>query len=563
MTGQPDFFVPVRDPALPAGDSVGQDTESGFRIGWSYEPDTDPTPSVFLSLSTPLTNFGRGITIGTNGNYYVMSSTELIEVTPQGAERPFVRAGTAIASGSFTDVAADASGLIIHVASSFSQGSLYRIPYTFDSASIVSTENVIPTEGIALVDNEVWFATSTGNIARRSLQGSFLGLLVLRPAVRSTSYRFGLSVGPDKIYVTATTSATSNTPTIAVYDRNTLLRLTDETITMPTDFQGIEYRPDGLYCISGRADIYRVAFVGIPLQDFSLRRSTSGGSSWQYYNGSAWQNTEDPQPASLLQDEGIIEVPATRRFRLTLGDNWGSGTQQHQFQVRNRDELNAWSPWSDSIRVQPGTPLGVNIITPDQDDGDLSAEFNPQWTVSGGSQGYYRVTTRSLGRLLQRTVVFVTSRASHIWGTSGTDQLLTSLPNEPDEGSTLDIEVEVWSAQLVRTVGRRRATLRYTAPIHAFNLAALEESDHAAVLVTWTAPALRGANPPSSRVELWRRVEGENPLRIHNDTEPLTNNADTDAAFTDYWAPLERLLEYRVLTYGARNQTDDTAPWFE
>ena len=216
MTGQPDFFVPVRDPALPAGDSVGQDTESGFRIGWSYEPDTDPTPSVFLSLSTPLTNFGRGITIGTNGNYYVMSSTELIEVTPQGAERPFVRAGTAIASGSFTDVAADASGLIIHVASSFSQGSLYRIPCTFDSASIVSTENVIRAEGMALVGNEVWFMTIGGTIARRSLQGSFLGGLNLRPAVPDASYRFGLSVGPDKIYVTATTSATSNTPTIAI-----------------------------------------------------------------------------------------------------------------------------------------------------------------------------------------------------------------------------------------------------------------------------------------------------------------------------------------------------------
>ena len=584
MPEQPDFLLPVRDPELPAGNFVGADSGRGLAFAWTYEPEAESSVS---TVEGPFVNAGRSGGFNANATFYngrlyvVVSDSvnaRIIEMTAEGA---VLRAVTLESLGinpglrnfiGVSAIASDSSGLIVQYnfipnTGGASGGSmLARIPYSLVAGSAVS---ITASTGsaflgrIAIVDGELWAINNTNRIDRYTLTGNTVGSRVGTVSLSSTiSSTGGLEVTDNHIVVLSRSN-------ILTFTRSGAVDPLIGTIALGSTGRGVAFDGFGVfYSVTGTAELSIARLAGLPIQSFSLRRRTGPFEPWQYWNGEGtgalqWRSTETPQPASLLQDEGIIEEPVTRRFRLTLGDNWDSGTNQHQFQVRNRDQRDEWSPWSDSIRVQPGSPLGANIITPDTDDGDLSAEFNPQWLVTGGAQGYYRVTTRSLGRLLQRTVIFVTSRASHIWGTSGADQLLTSLPNEPDEGATLDIEVEVWSAQLVRTVARRRATVRYLPPVHAFNLNALEESDHAAVLVTWTNPALRGANPPSSRVELWRRVEGENPLRIHNDTEPLTNNADTDAAFTDYWAPLERLLEYRVLTYGARNQTDDTAPWFE
>ena len=40
MTGQPDFYLPVREPLLPAG-AHGAANNADLELGWSYEPATN------------------------------------------------------------------------------------------------------------------------------------------------------------------------------------------------------------------------------------------------------------------------------------------------------------------------------------------------------------------------------------------------------------------------------------------------------------------------------------------------------------------------------------------
>ena len=72
---------------------------------------------------------------------------------------------------------------------------------------------------------------------------------------------------------------------------------------------------------------------------------------------------------------------------------------------------------------------------------------------------------------------------------------------------------------------------------------------------------MSGANPATTQVEVWRRTVGGAPIRIHIDTDPLTNNQDTSGMFRDYWAPLEQVLEYRIVAFGDEGQSDDAAQW--
>ena len=130
---------------------------------------------------------------------------------------------------------------------------------------------------------------------------------------------------------------------------------------------------------------------------------------------------------------------------------------------------NAWSPWSDSLRVLPSTPPVINITTPAVDDANLSAEFNPAWTVSA-QQSYYRVTTRSGGVTYQESGFTTSTATSHNWGNSGDDQPLISLPMMPVEGDTLDITLEVWNNRFLLTTADRRGTIRYLAPEPAENV---------------------------------------------------------------------------------------------
>ena len=570
MTGQPDFFVPVRDPALPAGDSVGQDTESGFRIGWSYEPVTESSASQVSALFAPsagTAGFNADIAYY-NGRLFVAFSTSvntyLTEITTSGAT---VRTMDAVTLGipgsgggavlSSTSIAADASGIVLLVryrTGPSTRFETWRVPLSMEagSATRLTVFGTTFLGEIAIADGELW-SVSGRRVSRRSFStGAVLGTVTLS----ADGTAGGLTVTDRYIAVGS-----------AVFSR--VGQLTTDIGSVTVSGRAIAFDGGAIfYSVLNRTELGITQLAGLPLQAFSLRRSTNGGSSWQYYNAatSTWQSTEAPQPSSSLTDEGIVREPGVRHYSLFLGANWNSGTGTHLFQARNRDQRSVWSPWSASLTVLPGTATSVNIITPDMDNADLDAGFNPRWTV-GTPQAYYRVTTRSVGRLLQRTGVVTSSGTSHIWGSSGIDQILTDLPNEPDEGSILNIEVEVWSSGFLKSTGRRSATVRYLPPIHAFNVNALEEPDHAAVLLTWITPAQRGSNPPTTRVEIHRRVEGENPLRIYNEPANLRMVSDapvdTDAAFTDYWAPLERLLEYSVRTFGARGQVDPREEWFE
>ena len=268
-----------------------------------------------------------------------------------------------------------------------------------------------------------------------------------------------------------------------------------------------------------------------------------------------------PAGMSLLTSDGTVREPDVQHFRIALDEFWDSGNNEHQFQTRNRDTANAWSPWSDSLRVLPSTPPVINITTPAVDDANLSAEFNPAWTASA-QQSYYRVTTRSGGVTYQESGFKTSTATSHNWGNSGDDQPLISLPAMPVEGDILDITLEVWNNRFLLTIADRRGTVRYLAPEPAENVVVTANNTDAEVVIVWDAQTTGpGGEPATTRIELYRRVEGGDPVRIYIDDDPLDNNMDTAGTFTDHWAPFERLLEYRPLALGARGQSDDTALW--
>ena len=47
MTGQPDFYLPTREPLLPAG-AHGAANNADLELGWSYEPATSAVGNEIL-----------------------------------------------------------------------------------------------------------------------------------------------------------------------------------------------------------------------------------------------------------------------------------------------------------------------------------------------------------------------------------------------------------------------------------------------------------------------------------------------------------------------------------
>ena len=169
------------------------------------------------------------------------------------------------------------------------------------------------------------------------------------------------------------------------------------------------------------------------------------------------------------------------------------------------------------------------------------------------------MTTRVSGRVYQRTAVVASSTSSHVWGSSGIDQLLTDLPDLPDEASILDISVEVWSTALVRTIARRSATIRYLAPPFPTGVRFIEDIDSGAIDVLWTLPESTGGEPDPVSVEVWRREVGKDNEGLYH----IETNPNSTGFIKDYWVPFNRVVEYRVVSVGARGQHREDTPWVE
>ena len=562
MTGQPDFYLPTREPLLPVG-AHGAADDADLELGWSYEPATDAVGTVIpydwatsnlSSVRIDLGDFGGDL-------YAIMrigTFSRIDKISTSGALIRTINSSNLGISGAAYVIDVDADGPVIAAGSN----RIYRLNDDLgDPTLLFSVPLTLSLEGLALVGDEIWLLVNLPNrVIRYSLSGTNLGSVTLP----LSGALFGLAVTDTHIYVLDSTHIRAHT-----YAGAAVTSL-DATLTTGSE-QGLVSLPDAFWTGSTAAiteGLTRYDLIGLAMQDFSLRRSLNSGNTWRYFNdansgSSQWASADTPQPVSLLTSDGIVREPCVQHFRIALDEFWDNGNNEHQFQARNRDTAGTWSPWSDSLDVLPSTPPTVDIDTPATDDIDLSAEFNPRWTVST-EQDYYRVTTRVGDQVFQESGFITSTATQHDWGNSGTDQLLIDLPVEPMDGDLLDITLEVWNDRYLRTVVSRRGIVRYLPPEPPEDVVVTANNTRARVVVVWEAQAAGASGEPATAtIELYRRVEGGDPVRIYIDDDPLTNDADTVGTFTDHWAPFERLLEYRPLALGVRGQSDDATLWVQ
>ena len=595
MPEKPVWYQPVRDPELPPGDGTGSDVNSGLTFGFIFEPTVGaPTLTTHAVSGLDTQAVMLGVELVGDSLYVLargriggsrLASINIYEFSLSGAIVRSVRLPSIVGQGGrgqlenvHRGLGSDSSGLYVITGTNRGQFDLWRVAYNLTSPTLVGripsgAGNFLTLQGdFKIVDNELWALTNLNGFAtrpvinRESLADLSLvsgGQISLSASVARYVGDYGFEVTEDRVYIF---TGTGGAVRVAAFQRDGT-EVANEGFAVPDIVSGAQQFEGGIarsgtaiYTFPSTTELREYTLSIQPIQDYSLRRIAGiGAGTTEYYNGSGWQSTETPQPASQLTNAGRVRDPGVTRYSLFVS-SWASSQVVNRYEVRNRDAAGVWSPWSDRLTVRAGPALGVNIITPDMDNGDLSAEFNPQWVVTGGGQAYYRVSTRvrAIGREYQRTGVIATSTTSHIWGSSGTDQLLTSLPDEPDEASILEITVEVWSAALVRTVSRRTATIRYLAPPFPTGVRFLDRIDIGAIEVLWTLGTPTGGEPNAARIEVWRREVGKEEGLYYEDNTPTPSGV-----FVDHWVPFNRVVQYRVVALGARGQHREDTPWVE
>ena len=148
---------------------------------------------------------------------------------------------------------------------------------------------------LALVGDEIWILRTTGVIIHKySLSGADLGSVTISPATI-----LGLAVTDTHIFTLDSTLIRAYTHAgVAVPSLNVTLTTGSEQglVALPAAF----WTASGI--VSGTPGLTRYDLTGLAIQDFSIRRSTDGGSTWRYFNAantgtSQWTTTDTPQPA--------------------------------------------------------------------------------------------------------------------------------------------------------------------------------------------------------------------------------------------------------------------------
>ena len=127
---------------------------------------------------------------------------------------------------------------------------------------------------------------------------------------------------------------------------------------------------------------------------YRLRRTVDGGP-WQYWNGTAWENTE-----------GASNKTVSTATTLTLASGWAATDDLvHEFQVQTWDEDdNGPSAWSDALRVRVGAaPVNPTVSAPTVGQ-QINQAFTVRWTVTEQLRWQIRLVGNSAGKPDTNTV---------------------------------------------------------------------------------------------------------------------------------------------------------------
>lgn len=259
---------------------------------------------------------------------------------------------------------------------------------------------------------------------------------------------------------------------------------------------------------------------------YTVRRR-EGSGSYEYWNGTGWQASED---ASTKISSSTSE--------LALSSGWGAdGDSDHYYAVKTWDSQDQVSPWSDETRVIPSAQDNPTIDSPTSG-ATVGVEGTVNWTVS--SQTKYRVvvsdtsssTDMDAGTLDYDSGIQVssTTQADVEYPNTGTRYVRVQTHN--DEGLASDIaEVDV--------------TVDHTAPPTPTLSVTADSPSTGAIGVSVTNPAPTGAEPDTDSNDLYRREVGDSDDGIRVATGVAKNGSYTDwavASGVDY--------EYRAHAQG-------------
>lgn len=262
---------------------------------------------------------------------------------------------------------------------------------------------------------------------------------------------------------------------------------------------------------------------------YTVRRKIGAAGSYNYWNGSTWQASEDASTKI-----------ATATSLLTLASSWGAGgDQDHYYSVKTWDSYDEEGPFASDVRVIPSVKVNPTITSPALDGDDVDSIHLVTWTVS--EQTKYRV--RVLGDIAGSPDTGSVFYDSGII-TSGTTS--NSTPFSPT-GSVRHIELTTWNDEgLASDLVYRRVDVVYTTPPQP-TITTVSSGGNVEVQITNPS----GATPVTHN-DLYRREVGETVgIRI---ATLLPSNLD----FTDWTVASGKTYEYLVRAFGNNGTTIDS-----
>jgi hypothetical protein len=270
---------------------------------------------------------------------------------------------------------------------------------------------------------------------------------------------------------------------------------------------------------------------------YTARRKIGSGGSWNYWNGSTWQGSED----------GSTKI-ASSVTSLTLASSWGSGSDdEHYYGVKTWDAADAGpSSWSDDLRVVPSVKVNPSIDQPPDLSTVTSAIFDVEWSVT--EQLKYQVQVYdddggSPGDVVYDSGVVVS-----------TDDIHTT--PFPLNDVTRHVGVQTWNLEnLLSTEDVHKVSISYDPPPIPTIVNTITDPV-GAIKITVTNPTPGGGEVDTDSNDIYRRVVNDTDDGVRVAAGVIKNGNFID------WAVASGVnYEYRARALNDINQTTTDSEW--
>jgi hypothetical protein len=265
--------------------------------------------------------------------------------------------------------------------------------------------------------------------------------------------------------------------------------------------------------------------------DYTLRKR-EGAGSYEYWNGTSWQASEDA--STKIASSGTSK---------TLAASWGAdGDDDHYYAVKTWDPDDEVSPWSSELRVIPSAQDNPAITAPT---GTVGATDTGEWTVT--TQTAYRVVVSDTSSTTDMDAGTLDYDSGWVVDTIGEAEL-----EFPTTGVTRYFRVQTKNDEgLLSDIDQETLTVSYTPPSTPTLVCTEDSPVDGVIRVVITNPGLGAAE---SYNDLYRREGDDSSTEVR-----IASGIAIDGTYDDYLPTSGIIYKYKAKCFATNGTTVDSA----